>query len=100
MAKPNLHLVGRRVTEGELNELKQALGEDYRPIGEIDSPAVEAASDFDRTTFERNPGLTEYVRFALPGEWWPGVEFVYVRQIRPGMRTRQPCRPAEEEAVQ
>ena len=57
--------------------------------------AVDRISAEDRDWFALHPGVDSRVRPAAPYEFWPmfdsrDVEYVRVRQVRPGYRLRGP----------
>ena len=58
----------------------------------MNSEAIERASELDRVYFEQHPGETEYVRPIVPGEFPPEVDAnnVMVTQVTPGIRVRVP----------
>ncbi len=59
---------------------------------------TEQASEDDRRWFERHPNATMRLRPYVFGEFLPGahdssLQYVLVRQIRPGVRQREPLEP-------
>lgn len=75
----------RRVTREQKAKLVAAI-----PYGM--HPSEDAASSLDRRWFEEHPGVEVRIRRRLPGELDPLLSndnpFVVVRQLRPGVRTR------------
>lgn len=55
---------------------------------EFDSTSADFASDMDLLYFQQNPTAVEYRRDAIPGELPGKVDYVIVRQIKPGFRAR------------
>ena len=65
----------------------------------LDLDLIERVSDGDRDFFAAHPGLDEYVRPLVPGEfggpeWELGIMAVLVVQWTPGARTRHPLEEA------
>ncbi len=68
-------------------------------LGAATLAAIERASESDRVYFEEHLGADCYLRPRVPGEMGPFEDecspadfpFMRVTQIRPGLRTREPC---------
>jgi hypothetical protein len=54
---------------------------------------IDRVCNEDRIYFENHPGVDEYVREYVSGEFWPTAQkckYVKVVQIKPGIRMRAP----------
>lgn len=68
-----------------------------REIGiQPNSDLIDQVCEKDRLYFEEQPGVDEYVRPYVPGEFapfWPeDAQIVKVIQVEPGVRIRQPLK--------